>query len=731
MYGGPAMESLARYTDLELIGKGVSARVYKAVDTATGGAVAVKALNPHLKTDEISIERFRREIQITRFLNHSQIIAIYDLVSTDNGLYLIMEYVPGSDLKDFLKLHGPLEVATAQGILTQILKVLQVCHRKNVIHRDLKPQNIMIDPEQRIKLLDFGIARMTSLSDLTQTGTSLGSPEYMAPELFATNTFDPRTDLYAVGAITYEMLTGELPFSGDSVPVLFNEHLNAPVPRAAAARSDVPPWLDAVIEKLLAKNAYERYQTAGEALGDIGHRRVVSKSLPKIARRECLSCGRRTASEVPICTFCGYNHRATLERRGEKMDVLTSPDQDRKELERFLAGVFPLTPPLPRRPGTLLASGVDRPSAELLKESALKHGIYLRLRRSSPFDFVVRVVSSYLLLLAAVTLLKSVTVASQILAQTSSPMYMLAEPPSTQKVLAIITLEVLVCWGIYRFFRWAHRRPLLGRKGLLGAALRELAGVVLLITVIGGLVGPLAQTGALSLLLAILLVPVALWWLADRVCGLEIVQRLRRRLPAQATRSLETLWPRRLVAEQDWVQSLAPRLGEIRSEGLQVFASRLIEKYYLLSEHAPEIGEGIRQRLKVLIDSAVGVAVLLSELETAVGDARLADWSRRYLAFRERAAAEPDAERREVLRRSAEAAGERLRRFYRLDEKHGALRGRLIHLQYTFNTLLGKALVFHAPLGGSEARELEAAVSELERDLAVSKEVRRELRELV
>ena len=228
-------------------------------------------------------------------------------------------------------------------------------------------------------------------------------------------------------------------------------------------------------------------------------------------------------------------------------------------------------------------------------------------------------------------------------------------------------------------------------------------------------------------LLAILLAAAALWWLTERPYGPEIAQWLRRPVPAKAARNREGLLPRQLLAEQGWVQGLAPQLGEIRSEGLQVFASRLIEKYYLLCEHAPKIDEGIRQRLKVLISSAVAVAVLLSELETAVGDSQLADWSRRFLAFRERAAAEPDDERRDLLRQSAEEAGSRLRRFYHLDEKRGALRGRLIHLQYAFNTLLGKALVFHAPLGASEARELEAAVSDLERDLAVSKEVRKEL----
>ena len=217
-----------RYEILEPIGRGVSAVVYEAIDHESDRRVALKLLSPHLRTDEISIERFRREVQITRHLDHPQIVSIYDFGQDESHgeqIWLAMERLEGSDLKDYITLERPLAVEQALSILRQLLGVLAACHAKNVIHRDLKPQNIFIDESSRIKLLDFGISRMTTLRDLTQTGTSLGSPEYMAPELFATSVYDPRTDLYAAGVIAFELLAGHLPYQGDSLPVLYQAHL--------------------------------------------------------------------------------------------------------------------------------------------------------------------------------------------------------------------------------------------------------------------------------------------------------------------------------------------------------------------------------------------------------------------------------------------------------------------------------------------------------------------------
>ncbi len=696
---------LSCYADPQLIGVGVSARVYKAVDTTTDSPVAVKVLNPHLNTDEISIERFRREIQITRFLNHPRIISIYDLIDAGDSLALIMEYLSGCDLKDYVKLHAPLDVVTALGILTQILEVLALCHRKDVIHRDLKPQNVVIDQEKRVKLLDFGIARMTSLSDLTQTGTSLGSPEYMAPELFAANTFDPRTDLYALGVMAHEMLTGELPFQGDSVAVLFHQHLEAPVPRVSATHSDVPQWLDGLIAKLLAKDPYQRYQTAEEVLLDVERRRVLSKSLPRPARRECLSCARQTLAELPLCTYCGYEHFETFERG--QVDVSFSPDADPDKIRQFLTGAFTSARQVARPAGRLLVTGVDRLAAELLKTAAQQHGLYLRVKQRRRMSGLLRVLTSCLFLLAMYQLVMALLARRWWVQYTGD----------VKTLVLAISVQTLGLWLGYRLYRWQHPMPLVGARFL--RELRELAvaGLVMLAlavvafpwALVGWWLKPVVLIGLLAALSA------AAWWYAT---GGRPRQGRKGTLAAK------------LLAEHDWVRELAPLLAEVRSAGLRDFTAQLIEKFYLLRGHVPDLAPEIEDRLKLLIRSAAKVAGLISEIDAAVGDAELAAWSREYASWQARCAAEPDPGRREVLRGQAASVAEKLRSYYELDGRRGRLNRRLIHLQYAFNTLLGKSLVLHHALGDPEARELETAARDLERDLAISREVRKELRQL-
>ncbi len=709
---------LSRYADFELIGEGVSAKVYRAVDLTTDSPVAVKILDPNLRTDEISIERFRREIRITRILNHSQIISVYDLIDADGSLALIMEYVPGHNLKDYLRLHAPLEVATVLGFMKQILEVLAVCHAKDVIHRDLKPQNVIVDPEGRLKLLDFGIARMTSLTDLTQTGTSLGSPEYMAPELFAASTFDPRTDLYAVGVMAYELLTGELPFRGDSVPVLFQQHLEAPVPRVSAQRSEVPKWLDALIEKLLAKSAYQRYQVAEEVLGDLERKQVVSKSLPQPARRECLRCARQTLADLPICTFCGYSQLAAFERGS--WDVHFSRDEQPGKIERFLARVFQRHRPLPRRPGTLLAAGVDRPSAELLKSSGQQHGLYLTLKLRSRFFALKPLVSTAVLIFFGYQLLRTGGFALDLGSREWGKVGFL-----------IFAMVAVVCWVPYRIYCALHRKPLVGPTRfmskpreliLVGSILFGMTPVLsrMVQPMFGRLLPPwILQTSMIVLLLA------ALSWVSE----FAPVERL-----LEGRRDREISLPPLLAAEYAWVNELAPLLAEIRDAGaqesLQLFISGLIEKYHMLVKTGPLPDSNLRENLRQLVRGAAQMAALMAELETAIDDARLAEWSRTYLGLEKRVRNESDPGGREALLREAEAVAGKLRRYYELDAKHAALSRRLIHLQYAFNTLLGKSLVFHAPLGEIEVRELESAIRDLEQDLAVSHELRQALGEL-
>ena len=373
---------LEQYQILGVVGEGVSATVYKAVDIASQSVVALKVLSPHLQTDAITLERFKREVQVTRLLNHPQIVSIYDLIRDGNETCLVMEYLEGQNLKDHIAAHHPLPVETAVSILRQALDVLSVCHAKNVIHRDLKPQNIIVGDGGTIRLVDFGIAKMTGASDLTQTGTSIGSHEYMAPELFAANTFDPRTDLYALGIIAFEMLAGAPPFRGDSLAVLYNEHLTAPLPPLRARRSDVPEWLQQIIERMTAKHAFERYQSADEVLNDLRQRRVLAREIPVLKTHECLRCGEHTLAELPVCLRCGNNGFDALQ--SGDYDVFCNRDADDAQLAAFLAAVFGEVGAIERNGRRLLMAGLDDFSAELITRSAQQHHVSLTVQPHSP-----------------------------------------------------------------------------------------------------------------------------------------------------------------------------------------------------------------------------------------------------------------------------------------------------------------------------------------------------------
>ncbi len=372
-----------RFQDVERIGEGASAWVYRARDTRTDSLVAVKMLKPHLQTDDISVERFRRELQITRLVGHPRIVAVYDLVREAEQTYLVMEYVDGPDLRRLVRAAHPLDFERALELLVEILDVLAACHAKNVIHRDLKPHNAIVDPAVGVRLLDFGIAKMTSLSELTQTGASIGSPEYMAPELFGRNAHDARTDLYAAGIIAFELLAGRPPFQGDSLAVLCHHHLTAPIPSLQEIRPEVPEWFAHLLERLLAKRPHERYQLADEVLADISRRRVLCRDLPSLRKRRCASCGAATLAELDVCLSCGWS-TAELQKPGE-CEIVCAEDENDEKLDEYARDVLGIEKRPERRGRTLLLSGLDALPAQLLARSAANHGLGLSVRRRSPY----------------------------------------------------------------------------------------------------------------------------------------------------------------------------------------------------------------------------------------------------------------------------------------------------------------------------------------------------------
>jgi serine/threonine-protein kinase len=241
--------------------------VYRAFDELLNREVAVKFLAAEsFGSGEIS-DRFRREARAVARLSHPNIMMLYDLDQETSWRYLVLEYIPGQDLEARrLERGGRLPAGEAVPIIQAVLEALAYAHAQGVIHRDIKPQNIMLTPKGQVKVTDFGLALAQDDIRLTQEGTIIGSPLYLAPEMASDGLADHRTDLYAVGAVLYELLTGRPPFTGNNPVTILSQLLTIPVLSPRLLEPDIPPALEAVILKLLAKNPTDRYPSAEEAL---------------------------------------------------------------------------------------------------------------------------------------------------------------------------------------------------------------------------------------------------------------------------------------------------------------------------------------------------------------------------------------------------------------------------------------------------------------------------------
>jgi serine/threonine-protein kinase len=248
------------------LGRGGMAEVWRAWDNRLGRPVAVKILDQLGLADPSGIERFRREAQAVARIAHPNIVAAYDYGSQDGRPYLVMELVAGDTL-DALLTRGPLPIPEAVRIAAQACAALDAAHRAGVVHRDIKPGNLIITPDGTVKVLDFGIARLQDTATqaaLTRPATVIGTSHYMAPEQAAGTSADPRTDLYAIGCVLYAALTGAPPFPGDNPMGVLYQHLNTPPPPLRERRPDVPPALDQLIGELLAKNPADRPADAAQ-----------------------------------------------------------------------------------------------------------------------------------------------------------------------------------------------------------------------------------------------------------------------------------------------------------------------------------------------------------------------------------------------------------------------------------------------------------------------------------
>jgi serine/threonine protein kinase len=252
-----------RYRLIELIGRGGMGEVWRAFDTVTERTVALKVLPTQFVGDAVFQERFRREARSAAALDEPHVVPIYDFGEIDGRLFVTMRLIKGRDLQGILS-AGRIDPARAVGIIDQVASALHAAHQVNLVHRDVKPSNILVSDDDFAYLIDFGIARVVGQTSLTATSSVIGTWAYMAPERITAGQTDGRADTYALACVLYECLTGRQPFGGDSLEQQIGGHVTLPPPRASDHQADVPAELDAVIATGMAKNPDDRYATTRE-----------------------------------------------------------------------------------------------------------------------------------------------------------------------------------------------------------------------------------------------------------------------------------------------------------------------------------------------------------------------------------------------------------------------------------------------------------------------------------
>ncbi|MFM7719017.1 MAG: protein kinase domain-containing protein, partial [Actinomycetota bacterium] len=260
-----------RYRVERELGRGGMARVYRGTDTVLGRPVAIKLLAAQYAEDADFVARFRREAQAAARLNHPNLVGVYDTGTDDGVHYIVMEFVEGRTLADFLAGGGRIAPARAAEIADLVLRALQAAHAQGVVHRDIKPANIMITPNGEVKVTDFGIARLSRGEEtLAATSAILGTASYLAPEQAQSQPVDERADLYALGCVLFEMVTGRPPFVGDSAVSVASKHVVEMPIAPSRLNPDVPPELETVILRALAKDPADRYASAQDMRRDLG-----------------------------------------------------------------------------------------------------------------------------------------------------------------------------------------------------------------------------------------------------------------------------------------------------------------------------------------------------------------------------------------------------------------------------------------------------------------------------
>jgi serine/threonine-protein kinase len=301
--------SIGRYRILNILGRGAMGVVYLGYDEAIDRRVAIKTIHRRLLDSEGEVEwleRFRREVRAAGRCLHPNIVTVFEYGEVEGAPYIVMEYVQGRELRDYLKERQPLPLDSAVAIIVQVLNALSHAHAHGVVHRDIKPANIIVLADGQVKVTDFGIARMDASSDLTQAGMMVGSPSYMAPEQFSDQHPDHRADVYAAGVVLFELLTGARPFSGRNASELMYQVVNEPHRQATQLNPALPAELDTVLDQALAKDPNQRFQDASAF--------IVALEGLKLVEREAALDGSTViriapiqAPEPPVNTVPGWD----------------------------------------------------------------------------------------------------------------------------------------------------------------------------------------------------------------------------------------------------------------------------------------------------------------------------------------------------------------------------------------------------------------------------------------
>jgi Protein kinase domain len=405
---GPPSLLDGRYRVLRELGQGSIARVLAARDEVRGIDVAVKVLHANLRRDRIVADRFAREAEIVRRIEHPHVIWIHDVVATEELLFLVMDLHPGGDLADRLARTGPLAPAEVRRLAEQLCGALDAAHRAGVVHRDIKPQNVLVGPDPGaldVRLCDFGLARVADSAGLTTRSTVMGTPEYMAPEVIVDAYADPRSDIYSVGALLFEAATGRLPFRADTPFQLMRRHVEEQAPRPREFAPALPPAIDAAIARALSKEPLDRFATAAELASAIADEAGGAQETPaalarlpkpsRLATGTCPRCGGALFRVAQVCVDCGA---ASLDVRVRDRGVavlVTGPGQIGHKLGGLahvaLVKLLDELPPgaarfdrLRKQPPRLpffLFGGLEEESASGLVERLREVGVEARVER--------------------------------------------------------------------------------------------------------------------------------------------------------------------------------------------------------------------------------------------------------------------------------------------------------------------------------------------------------------